>query len=148
MNTLTIPKKRELEGWDLFHKKHTIIAETSHAEVMLIGDSIVKHFIRHQHIWRCHFAPLTNINFGISGDCIQHVLWRIKFGSLPPVKTIIIHVGTNNAPKDNPLQIAEGLICLVKNIRGKSNAHIILTGLFPRSDQRYTNKIIQVNKHV
>ena len=64
------------------------------------------------------------------------------------MKTIIIHVGTNNIPRDQPLNIANALLDLVMLIRGKSPAHIILTGILPRGEARYRKKILEVNYHV
>ena len=148
MNPLSVPAKRDLEGWYQLHQQQQNIGETSKAEVLLIGDSIIKHFSRYKQVWKHHFQHMKNINFGISGDRIQHVLWRVKFGCLPSVKTIIIHVGTNNIPRDQPLNIANALLDLVMLIRGKSPAHIILTGILPRGEARYRKKILEVNYHL
>lgn len=32
--------------------------------------------------WDTYFAPLNSLNFGIGGDCTEHVLWRIENGEL------------------------------------------------------------------
>ena len=53
----------------------------------------------------------------------------------------LIHVGTNNIPKDLPFDIAEGLINLAKLIQEKSTANILLTGILPRGETRLTKKI-------
>ena len=148
MNPLSVPAKRDLEGWYQLHQQQQNIGETSKAEVLLIGDPIIKHFSRYKQVWKHHFQHMKNINFGISGDRIQHVLWRVKFGCLPSVKTIIIHVGTNNIPRDQPLNIANALLDLVMLIREKSPAHIILTGILPRGEARCRKKILEVNYHL
>ena len=146
MNPLINPTKRNLEGWCELFLEHNSRAKTTKAEILLIGDSIIKHFSRYKKVWYDHFYPADNINFGISGDCIQHVLWRVKFGTLPTsVKTIIIHVGTNNVAKYHPFDIAEGLVNLAKLIRQKSAANIVLTGLLPRGEAKLTKKIFEVN---
>lgn len=32
--------------------------------------------------WDTCFEPLHSLNFGIGGDCTEHVLWRIENGEL------------------------------------------------------------------
>ena len=131
MNPLINPTKRNLEGWCELFLEHNSRAKTTKAEILLIGDSIIKHFLDIKKYGMTIFILRIILIFGISGDCIQHVLWRVKFGTLPTsVKTIIIHVVTNNVAKYHPFDIAEGLINLAKLIRQKSAANIVLTGLF------------------
>lgn len=35
--------------------------------------------------WDTNFAPLNSLNFGIGGDCTEHVLWRIENGELDEI---------------------------------------------------------------
>ena len=71
-------------------------ANTLAADTVFIGDSIMRHFKRYPHILNRYFKPRKSINFGISGDCTQHVLWRIRFCVLPEnTKLIVVHVVTN-----------------------------------------------------
>jgi len=35
--------------------------------------------------WDTYFAPLSSLNFGIGGDCTEHVLWRIENGELDAI---------------------------------------------------------------
>ena len=60
-------------------------------------------------------------------------------------ESVIIHVDTNNIPKDQPLHIVEALVDLALLIKEKSSARIILTGILPRSETRYRKKIQEVN---
>lgn len=50
---------------------------------LLVGKSC--HFFSFPFIlqaWDTYFAPLNSLNFGIGGDCTEHVLWRIENGEL------------------------------------------------------------------
>ena len=60
---------------------------------------------------------MGTLNFGLGGDKTQNVLWRAKNGEIPlNVKTIIIHVGTNNTRFDAPQDIAGGIASIAQGI--------------------------------
>ena len=105
------PIQRYKSGWLQEHEKLMMESRQSTAEVVLIGDSIVRHFQRYpKNLNRC-FKPNNILNLGMSGDCTQNVLWRIKFGVLPKsTKVIIVHVGTNHVVRDNALNIAASIL--------------------------------------
>lgn len=52
---------------------------------MLIGASIIQ-FIEHCPIWQEQFVPLNSLNFGIAGDLVENVLFRVKDGILNNIK--------------------------------------------------------------
>ena len=106
----SIPCGRNKPGWYAKHAKYVEIAKTSSESVLLIGDSLIHGLKRYPKIWNKYFSPLQTLNFGISGDKTQHVLWRMKNGEIPlNVQTIVIHVGTNNIDCDQPTDIADGI---------------------------------------
>ena len=84
------------------------------------------------------------LNFGISGDKIQNVLWRVCNMTLPTsVEYVIIHCGTNNLGHNSPLKISEGLIniaCMLK--KNYKNLHIFVSCLLPR-DEKLINRSLQ-----
>lgn len=51
----------------------------------MIGASIIQ-LIQCYPIWNDKFKPLNCLNFGICGDKIQNVLWRIQNGILNNIK--------------------------------------------------------------
>ena len=110
------------------------LSETSRAEILLIGDSIISGLSRYHSVWSKYFRPLQVLNFGIGGDRTQHVLWRIKNGEIPKnVKICVIHCGNNNIDRDSPSNIADGITSIATFIQtAKPNAKIIITGLLPR----------------
>ena len=105
---------------------------------MLIGDSIIANFDKCRDNFDKFFLPFCTLNFGISGDKIQNVLWRVCNITLPAsVEYIIIHCGTNNLGHNSPLKITEGLIniaCILK--KNYKNLHIFISCLLPRDDEK------------
>ena len=146
------PIQRYKSGWLQEHEKLMMESRQSTAEVVLIGDSIVRHFQRYPKILNRCFKPNNILNLGMSGDCTQYVLRRMKFGVLPKsTKVIIVHVGTNNVVRDNALNIAASIIDIANlpHLRN-ANAQVVVTGLLPRglysSDIR--DKITLINDHL
>ena len=75
------------------------------------------------------------MNFGIPGDHIEHVLWRIIDITLPDtLKYVIVHSGTNNLSKNSPKDIADGILASgYKLLEKKPDLKVILSGILPRS---------------
>ena len=96
--------------------------------------------------------PLGTLNLGVGGDRTQHVLWRMENGTVPPnLQVAIIHCGTNNLSRNTPADICRGIAAIAKSILGKkSDAKVIVTGLFPRGSRglpfpSFTSNINEVN---
>jgi platelet-activating factor acetylhydrolase IB subunit beta/gamma len=90
------------------------------------------------------------LNFSIRGDLIQNVIWRIVNGELElKPKVVVLHVGTNNTPKNSAQEISEGIEECINQIR-KSNfdGFIVVLTLLPRGPKPNVlrEKIEQVNK--
>jgi lysophospholipase L1-like esterase len=90
-------------------------------------------------VWAQHYADLKAMDFGISGDQVQHVLWRIENGQLEGLqpKLVVLMIGTNNMPGTTftSAQIAEGVKVLVAEYKKRCpEAHILLLGIFPRAE--------------
>lgn len=99
-------------------------------------------------IWKQFFEPLHCLNFGISNDKTQNVLWRIQNGELDNIKpkVIILLVGTNNY-ENNAEQVGEAIIELIKQIRLKqAKSHIIVLGIPPRG--REMNRLREKNDKI
>ena len=73
------------------------------------------------------------INLGISGDCVENVLWRARdIPFLPSLKNVVILCGTNNINKYSPYDIAQGLIAIGSVFKNQSsNRNIFICGLLP-----------------
>ena len=123
-------------------------------DIEFIGDSITQGWEgRGTNVWREFYGRRKAINFGVSGDRIQHVLWRFEQGQLDGIKArvAVVMIGTNNSNKDDNTEadILEGVTAIVQQIRTRQpDTKILLLGIFPRgktfSPQR--GKILQVNQ--
>ena len=108
---------------------------------------------RGKNVWQEFYGKRKAINFGVSGDRTQHVLWRFEQGQLDGIKAkvAVVMIGTNNSNnQDNTeAEILEGVTAIVKQIRARQpDTKILLLGIFPRgktfSPQR--GKILEVNQ--
>ena len=139
-------------GWMAEHEKHSDIAKSSNANVLLIGDSIIKGLSRYPKIWSRYFNTMKALNFGVGGDRTQNVLWRVENGEIPlNAQMIVIHVGTNNTDRDEPKDIANGIGAIAMLFQEfKPNAKIILTGLLPRDLESTLRReqCAKVNKYI
>ena len=120
-------------GWYNIHQKHVNLSLNSKTILVLIGDLIVAGLSRYANIWRSFFKTFDTLNYGISGDCTQHVLWRAENATLPnSLKYVVIHCGTNNIDRDQPRDIANGVIAIGLTLQEKcSGLKVIVTGLLP-----------------
>jgi platelet-activating factor acetylhydrolase IB subunit beta/gamma len=137
MNPATIPTiVEDLQGdgrWISMHKRFLMETKEKEPDVVFIGDSLIQRLV-HTEMWSNFFAPMHALNFGIGGDQIQNVLWRIENGELDNIspKVLVVLVGTNNF-NCTAEQIAEGIMELVRVIREKQpDAYIVLPTLLPR----------------
>ena len=123
-----------------FRKHVTMTTSSTNAKLVLTGASSISHFDKCSNIFDKFFLPFRTLNFGISGDKIQNVLWRLCKITLPAsVEYVIIHCGTNNLGHNSPLKIAEGLIniaCILK--KNYKNLHIFVSCPLPRDDKKTT----------
>ena len=109
-------------------------------DLIFDGDSITDFWMTTgRKIWNDHYAPLNAFDFGISGDQVQHVLWRVQNGQVDGLKPklVVLMIGTNNMPSPifSPDQIAEGVKVLVQGYEKQCpDAHILLLGIFPRGE--------------
>jgi beta-glucosidase len=123
-------------------------------DIEFIGDSITQGWEGPgKSVWQEFYGKRKVINFGVSGDRTQHILWRFENGQLDGIKAkvAVVMIGTNNSNnQDNTeAEILEGVTAIVNQIRERqSDTKILLLGIFPRgktfSVQR--GKILQVNE--
>src|ERR1700761_8879247 len=86
-------------------------------------------------VWDAHFGKIKTADFGISGDQVQHLLWRVEHGQLDgqDPKLVMIMIGTNNNGQD-PKDVAAGIKMLIGEYEKRCpHAQILLLGIFPRA---------------
>ena len=102
-------------------------------ELCFFGDSITQGW--EGDLFNQYFGKYNNVNFGVGGDKIQHLLWRIEQGELkghtPTV--IVLLIGTNNLGFISAADTAIGITSMVKNLQAKfPTTKILLLGIFPK----------------
>lgn len=127
---------------------------TGNYDIEFIGDSITDFWDgTGKNVWQEYYGHRKAINFGVSGDRTQHVLWRFEHSQLDGIKAkvAIVMIGTNNSNnKDNTeAEILEGVTAIIQQIRTRQpETKILLLGIFPRGKSFSTQrgKILQVNQ--
>lgn len=143
------PDDRDGDGrWKSMHDRYVEEAQVSDSDVLFIGDSIVQQ-LQFSRIWNDKFVALHCSNFGIGGDRVENVLWRIQNGELEfqrNLKAVVLFVGTNNTDC-TPHEVYEGILEIIKNIKQKlGNVDIVLPTLLPRG--QYPNPYRERNDQV
>ncbi|HEV2694074.1 MAG TPA: GDSL-type esterase/lipase family protein [Verrucomicrobiae bacterium] len=112
-------------------------------DIEFIGDSITQGWeSRGTNVWKEYYGNRKVINFGVSGDRTEHVLWRFEQGQLDGVKAkvAVVMIGTNNSGKNkdgtdaySDSDILDGVTAIVQQIRARQpDTKILLLGIFPR----------------
>ena len=85
MNPLINPLARNGKfGWYNTIRKHaTVSTSSTNAKLVLIGDSIIANFDKCSDILDKFFLSFHTLNFGISKEKIQNVLWHVYNMALP-----------------------------------------------------------------
>ena len=131
--------KTENQNWMPQHDNNVARARQGNIDVLFFGDSITKGWVRDgRDVWTARFAPMKAENFGIAGDCTQHVLWRLQNGELDNIqpKVVVILIGTNNiSSRDTPEDIAKAVGAIIGEIQHRSSGtRILLLGILPRRE--------------
>lgn len=112
-------------------------------DLEFIGDSITQGWeSAGKNVWADLGQKYRVINFGVSGDRTENVLWRFQQGQLKGVKAkvAVVMIGTNNSNKNKEgvdayteADILEGITSIVKEIRVQQpDTKVLLLGIFPR----------------
>ena len=94
-------------------QEHNFLLQQSSPKILLIGDSLISNLSRYPDIWKSHFSKHNTLNFGIPGDKVQNILWRINnlnFSKINSIKYVFILGGTNNIDHNSPEEIVNSLI--------------------------------------
>lgn len=112
-------------------------------DILMIGNSITQSWGSRERggmhavatkIQEAYFKGRTIVNAGISGDRVEHILWRLKNGKMQQTvpKYIMLAVGVNNFKYNTAEEIAAGIMNLVRVIKKDFTASkLILFGLLP-----------------
>ena len=115
-------------------------------DILFIGDSITEGWLSTgKDIWDKDYATRNALNFGLSGDKTQNVLWRLnnmEIQALKP-KVAVILIGTNNTA-NSVHEIADGVQAVIANTQEAfPGIKIILVSIMPC--EREHDKMQQAN---
>ena len=137
----TIPAQRTDAIAVMRHLQDLQQVAQRNADVVFLGDSITDFWgdetrpgAGHK-VWMRSIAPLDAVNFGVSGDLTQHVLWRIADGELADrPRVVVLEIGTNNLGSgDSVDETIAGIEAVVAAVRKASpRSQILLMGILPR----------------
>ncbi len=128
-------------------------------DIEFIGDSITQGWEEGGHnVWHELGSKYKIINFGVSGDRTEHVLWRFEQGQLDGIKAkvAIVMIGTNNSNKNkdgtdtySDKDILEGVTAIVNQIRTRQpDTKVLLFGIFPRGKafNAQRGRLLEINQ--
>lgn len=143
-NSAATPVPRESEKWKAKHEAINQRVQQGNVDLLWIGDSIVERWADDgKRTWNKYYAPRNAANLGISGDCTEHVLWRLQNGNIEGIrpKLAIVMIGQNNGPHNTAEEIAEGVLRIVDTLRAELPETKILLlsityrGQYPNEEQ-------------
>jgi len=126
-----------------------------HFDIVFDGDSITDGWQGSgREVWAAHYATRNAVDFGISGDKVEHLLWRLHQGQVDGMdpKLVVMMIGTNNTGRDSADQIAEGIkTASAEYLKRCPHAHLLLLAVFPRAEKATDParaKIASINKEI
>ncbi len=138
--------------------KHNKILQMKHEidlQLVFLGDSLTRRWEDNIDLWNKYFSAHHAANFGVGGDCLENIKWRILNGELDGInpKVVIVLAGTNNLDKDSEEAIVSGIQEIVEIIQSKlRNTKIVVLGLLPRNMNEtgvnYAQKIARINSQL
>ncbi|MCE0499006.1 MAG: GDSL-type esterase/lipase family protein [Methylacidiphilales bacterium] len=135
-NPAVFPVPR-LDWLQHFQKNLDQAKKMAAVDLVFDGDSITDFWqTTGKDVWSQHYAKLNAIDFGISGDQTQHLLWRLQNGQVDGLhpKLIVLLIGTNNIGYASD-QVVEGIKAIIGEYQKRCpDAAILLQGIFPRGE--------------
>ena len=153
---IPVPRMDKLPQWTANFQGRLQYAEKANnaalAQVLFDGDSITDAFRTKGHeIWQTYEAKYHAIDFGISGDRTENVLYRLAHGQARGMqpKLIFLMIGHNNIYHNTPEQIFDGVAAIIKQYQEVCpKALIVLQATFPSKEpgSKYRTDISALNQ--
>jgi len=151
-----VPRMDKLPQWTANFEGRLHYAEkannASPAQVIFDGDSITDYFRdRAREIWQTYEARYHAIDFGISGDKTENLLYRLDHGQAKGMhpRLIFLMIGHNNIMHNTPAQIFDGVSAIIKKYQEVCpDAVVILQATFPSKEpgSKYRTSIAALNQ--
>jgi len=134
------------------HKKILGMKDAFDIKLVFLGDSLTRRWEDNIDVWNKYFSAYHAANFGVGGDCLENITWRLLNGELDGIdpKIIILLAGTNNLDKDSEETIVNGIREIAEIIQDKlKTTKLVVLGLLPRNVNEtginYARKIGRIN---
>lgn len=107
-------------------------------DLLMVGDSITEFWENAgREVWDEFYGHRKVLNFGISGERTEHILWRIDNAPMKSIspKMVVVMIGTNNVGHgtNTPEETLPGIVMIVDRFRALyPDAKILLLSVFPR----------------
>ena len=143
--------------WAVRFNNTLLKTKGKHFDLIFDGDSITDFWQTAKTgkpTWDARYAPLNAVDFGVSGDRIENLLWRLKEGQGADAdpKLVVLLIGVNNTATNAADEIAAGIKALLPVYLAQCpHARILLLGLFPcgeKSSDPRRAKIADVNRQI
>ena len=152
-NSAVFPVPRN--EWLAHFDKNLQRARGAKVDLIFDGDSITDYWpSKAQEVWTKNYARLNPVDFAISGDRTEHLLWRLDHGQVEGLhpKMVALMIGTNNLPVNTDEQVAEGVTFIVHEYRMRCpDAVILLQAIFPRAEKAtdpFRRRIQNINEAI
>jgi lysophospholipase L1-like esterase len=141
--------------WHARHEALVARAKKGHIDLLFLGDSITEGW-QNNLVWQQRYAERNAANFGIAGDTVENLLWRIDHGEVDGLapRVAIVLIGTNNLglTGDAPDDVARKIEAFVADLRRRlPRTKVLLLALFPRGplpNDPMRAKVAQVNARI
>ncbi len=120
-------------SWQATHSNYVARARKGGVDLVFFGDSITQWWPGKD--FQARYGKLHAVNFGIGGDRVENLLWRVENGELDGItpKVAVVLIGTNNDFHRKDIPVAAGVAKVVEAIRRRSpSTKVLLLGIFPR----------------
>ena len=156
-----------LQRWRALHLSHCEQARSTHTHsVVFLGDSITEGWLRTgfsarvasvpqprcEKIWQEAFGRWRPLNFGVGGDRVQDLGWRLQHGLLPASlqpSAFVVHIGTNDIGNGETAEVAlmELRTLLSQLHTARPAAAVLVVGIFPRGGEVGTPRTARFHRH-
>ena len=137
-----VSREKNHDGKWWIGKHNAILKRVKQGKVdlVMLGDSLTDGWAwsnAGQPIWKKHYGARNAVNMGISGDRTEHVIWRLRHGTVDGIspKLVVLMIGTNNTgAKHKPEDTAAGIKVILDELRTRlPKTKILLLAVFPRA---------------
>jgi lysophospholipase L1-like esterase len=135
-HSATMPVPRMDDWWQERQARFNDEARRGSIDLVFLGDSITQGWETNGGAaWQRAYGQWRTVNFGISGDRTQHVIWRIENGNFENIepRAVVLMIGTNNSKDNTPKEIADGVMAIVQRINDLApRTKVLILAIFPR----------------